>query len=50
MTTEADRIKQYQAGFNDYMAGRRADPEATLFYAIGWKDAHAGRDPRIGAK
>jgi ribosome modulation factor len=47
MSTEAERIAQYQRGFNDCMSGRSRDQFAGIFYMFGWKDAAAGRAARL---
>ena len=47
MSTEAERIAQYQRGFNDFMAGRAPSADASIFYAFGWRDAENGRAARL---
>lgn len=46
MSTEAERIAQYQAGWNDAQRGEKAETE-NLFYALGWMDGNDGKPQRL---
>lgn len=39
--SEVQNVADYQAGWNDAQAGRRADRERSIYYALGFVDAHA---------
>lgn len=47
MSTEQERIEQYQRGWNDAMRGRPFAQDGGLLYAFGWRDANAGHDQRL---
>jgi hypothetical protein len=47
MSTEAERIAEYQRGFNDFMSGRPSADEVSLFYFLGWLDAERGHAARL---
>ena len=46
MSTEQERIAQYQRGWNDAQSGAK-DVDGSIFYAMGWLDANEGRAPRL---
>ena len=46
MSTEAERIAQYQRGWSDAQRGEK-DVHGSIFYAMGWLDANKGRAPRL---
>ena len=47
MSTEAERIAEYQRGFNDAAAGRGFAPNGNFFYACGFLDSQTGRAARL---